>query len=189
MENYDPKEANKQTKRLSEQINWFKSYPCESQLILMANISHAEEDIFKSSMLGKVILRFTLSGIICPLVLCQTQPSNVSFFIIMSESDMKRGTLFTHEKCELSICGCPLSVCWRGSPDLLLLVEVSKHTPTCRLLLPVHHTEKWWKRWERQRSISPVITHKATDISRRRTSWSAGAGTQDPLLYCPSFFY
>lgn len=76
-----------------------------------------------------------------------------------------------NKKCWLSITtvttlftACRRDVC----PDWLLLVDVSKRMPACRLLLLVHHKEKWRKRLDQERteqSISAVVTLKAADIS------------------------
>lgn len=112
------------------------------------------------------------------------------FYVIMSESDMKRGTLFTREKCELSICGCPLSPCAGGALQIYYCWWKCQSTHRRAVFSsPSITTETWWKRSARQPSISPVIAHKATDISCRRTSWSAGSGTREILFYTVHHFF
>lgn len=120
---------------------------------------------------------FAHKGTRCPLVIGTNPTVTLSSLISTSEPDLKMCYL-PLKSIYAAYHSDPFSVRCRGIHlDWLLLVEVSKRT---RLLLLVHHKEKWRKHLEREgteQSILAVITLKAADISCCHTSWSAGAGT------------
>lgn len=141
-----------------------------------------------------MVVTFTHKGTMCPLVLCQIQLS-VFLLLLLQVSQTWETEYYLPIKSVYSAyhSDCPFSVRRRGvCLDWLLLVEVSKHTLACRLLLLVHHKEKWRKHLDREwtdQSISAVITLKAADISCCRTFWSAGAGTSQIFPHIVDLFF
>lgn len=148
-------------------------------LDLRANQSNKERDSrhfqdlhFKASK----CLWLTLTGIICPPVLCQIRLS----FSLFSSLQVDQAGKTKHSSPIKSVNSafhndCPFSLSCRGTcTDLLLLVWVSKNTPA----ITKRNDGSIWA----ERSISAVITHKATDISCCRASWAARARAPETLL-------
>lgn len=130
-----------------------------------------------------MFMTLTLKGIICPPVLCQIQLSFSLFSLLQVDQAGKT----KHSSPIKSVNSAfhndyPFSLSCRGAcTDLLLLASVSKNTPA----ITKRNDGSIWT----ERSISAVITHKATDISCCRTSWAAEARAPEILLYSRSLFY
>lgn len=146
-------------------------HPCDerqSALDLMSDESDVEEDCsrhFQEFYFPgfTMVVTFNHKGTKCPLVLCQIRLS-VFLLLLQLSQTWKQNIIYplpTHHPV-FTQHDCPFSLRRRGvCLDWLLLVEVSKHMPACRLLLLVHHKEKWRKRLDREwteQSISAVIT-------------------------------